>query len=79
LDDVLLLVDESEVLSNRHWIASLYRFFDGLGFDTSSTEQVMKIYAFMNWLEKNEASNDFQRKLVNTLREKARFLKKTPD
>ena len=79
LDDICLWLDESEIIDNRQWLASLYRFFEGSDPDISPVEQITRISEFTGWLEETKAANDFQREVVGAISEKTRFFELPPD
>ena len=78
LDDIIKWLDEGEILCNRKWLASLYMFFNGIGFESPPAEQVKKISDFTGWLLKNGTANDFQSEVVRALCDKARYFSYAP-
>ena len=79
LDDVFLWLNDSEVIGNRHWIASLYQFFEGIGLDAPAAERIEKILSFTDWLGKNEGVNEFQREVVDALKAKTHYFEMSPE
>jgi hypothetical protein len=78
LDDIFLWIDESELLRNRRWVASLYKFFEDVGVDTPSEKQINKITDFVEWIKRFEAASDFQREVVIALARKGELLRLFP-
>jgi len=79
LDDYFLTLSEGDILNNRLWIASLYRFFEAVELDTFPIKQIALIREFAIWIGKHKTKNDFQKETVIFFQEKARYFEQSPD